>query len=98
MRVGLVVALSSLVLARPAGSRAAADSSGRVLIPAGPFTRGSTRGADDERPVKVSTLPAFRIDRTEVTRAMYGRCVAARQVQAVGCRSRRPSRTYPSPR
>jgi serine/threonine-protein kinase len=55
------------------------EQSGRVLVPAGPFTRGSTRGADDERPVKVTTLPAFRIDRTEVTRAMYGRCVAARR-------------------
>jgi len=56
-----------------------ADLTDRVLIPAGPFTRGSTRGADDERPVKVNTLPAFRIDRTEVTRAMYGHCVAARR-------------------
>jgi serine/threonine-protein kinase len=79
MRVVLVVTLSLLVFARPGGSRAAADPSDRVLIPAGPFTRGSTRGADDERPVKVRTLPAFRIDRTEVTRAMYGRCVAARR-------------------
>ena len=53
----------------------------RILIPAGPFTRGSTRGADDERPVKVTTLPAFRIDRTEVTRGMYARCVAAHKCE-----------------
>lgn len=79
IRVALVAGLSLLALARPEGSQAAADPTGRVLIPAGPFSRGSTRGADDERPVKVLTLPAFRMDRTEVTRAMYGRCVAARR-------------------
>ena len=61
----------------PAG--AAAGKPDRVLVPAGPFSRGSTRGADDERPVRVRTLPAFRIDRTEVTRAMYARCVTARR-------------------
>jgi formylglycine-generating enzyme required for sulfatase activity len=51
----------------------------RVRIPAGPFTRGSVEGADDERPVKVQTLPAYAIDRTEVTRAMYARCVVAQR-------------------
>jgi serine/threonine-protein kinase len=51
----------------------------RVLVAAGPFSRGSTLGAEDERPVSQRTLPAFRIDRTEVTRAMYARCVAARR-------------------
>jgi eukaryotic-like serine/threonine-protein kinase len=79
MRVALLAGLSSLALARSEGSPAAADPTARVLIPAGPFARGSTRGADDERPVRVRTLPAFHMDRTEVTRAMYGRCVAARR-------------------
>jgi formylglycine-generating enzyme required for sulfatase activity len=55
----------------------------RVLVPAGPFVQGSTHGADDERPVARRRLPAFRIDRTEVTRAMYARCVAARRCMAV---------------
>jgi serine/threonine-protein kinase len=81
MRVFLVVGISLLAVARPDGLRAA-DESARVLIPAGPFMRGSSRGADDERPMKVNTLPAFRIDRTEVTRAMYGRCVAARRCKS----------------
>jgi formylglycine-generating enzyme required for sulfatase activity len=54
----------------------------RIAIPAGPFKRGSTRGADDERPVRTVTLPAFSIDRTEVTRAMYARCVAHRRCAA----------------
>ena len=51
----------------------------RVLIPAGSFVKGSNRGADDERPMAKHSLPAYRIDRTEVTRAMYARCVAARR-------------------
>jgi serine/threonine-protein kinase len=53
----------------------------RVVVPAGSFSRGSLRGADDERPVVVRTLPLFRIDRTEVTRAAYASCVAARRCQ-----------------
>jgi eukaryotic-like serine/threonine-protein kinase len=51
----------------------------RVVIPAGDFVYGSTRGDDDERPARHRTLPAFAIDRTEVTRADYARCVAARR-------------------
>ena len=50
----------------------------RVLIPAGPFVRGSTV-ALDERPRQTKPLAAFRIDRTEVTHEMYERCVAARR-------------------
>jgi formylglycine-generating enzyme required for sulfatase activity len=50
----------------------------RVKIPAGPFKRGSTR-ALDERPVEIKRLKRFEIDRTEVTRSMYARCVAARR-------------------
>jgi formylglycine-generating enzyme required for sulfatase activity len=63
---------------------AAAKARDRVAIPAGPFTRGSARGADDERPVRVHKLDAYRIDRTEVTRAMYAACVAARRCSPVG--------------
>ncbi|HEX3699024.1 MAG TPA: SUMF1/EgtB/PvdO family nonheme iron enzyme [Polyangia bacterium] len=51
----------------------------RVLIPAGSFIAGSIHGDEDERPVRRKTLPAFAIDRTEVTRAAYARCVAARR-------------------
>jgi formylglycine-generating enzyme required for sulfatase activity len=63
---------------RPDRSRPRPD---RVLVPAGPFVRGSTR-ALDERPVETKRLPAFRIDRTEVTRGNYARCVAARRCKA----------------
>ena len=72
------LALLGSAFGDPSAGTAAAKSD-RVLVPAGPFARGSTKGADDERPVRVRTLPAFRIDRTEVTRAMYARCVAARR-------------------
>jgi formylglycine-generating enzyme required for sulfatase activity len=69
--------------AEPARSpaRAARLRPDRVAIPAGPFVRGSTR-AIDERPVETRRLPAFRIDRTEVTRGMYARCVAAHRCPA----------------
>jgi eukaryotic-like serine/threonine-protein kinase len=49
----------------------------RVVIPAGPFTEGSTHGEEDERPVRKVTVKSFAIDRTEVTRADYAGCVAA---------------------
>jgi formylglycine-generating enzyme required for sulfatase activity len=68
-----------LALAPPARTAAAGPPrADRVLIPAGPFTRGSTR-ALDERPIEVKRLRAFRIDRTEITRGMYARCVTARR-------------------
>jgi formylglycine-generating enzyme required for sulfatase activity len=72
-----------LALCGPALAATPAAKPDRVLVPGGPFTRGSRQGAEDERPVKVRTLPAFRIDRTEVTRAMYARCVAARRCPAL---------------
>jgi len=77
--VGLLV-LGGPALADPPAVKSKPD---RVLVPAGAFTRGSRKGVDDERPVKVHTLQAFRIDRTEVTRAMYARCVAAKRCPAL---------------
>ena len=55
----------------------------RVVVPAGPFTRGSAHGDDDERPVRSQALSAFAIDRTEVTRTAYGACVAAGRCKSV---------------
>jgi formylglycine-generating enzyme required for sulfatase activity len=52
----------------------------RVAIPAGAFFRGADADPDaeaDERPAKQITLPAFSIDRTEVTRAAYAACIDA---------------------
>jgi serine/threonine-protein kinase len=54
----------------------------RVLVPAGSFLRGSTKGDEDERPAGTKVIAAFRIDRTEVARGAYARCVAARRCPA----------------
>ncbi len=70
-----------LVLAAAVGRGALAKPSlkiDRVAVPAGAFTYGSTH-ADDERPVQQRRLPAYKIDRTEVTRSMYAACVAAKR-------------------
>jgi len=50
-----------------------------LLVPAGTFTMGADRtGEEDEHPAHPVTLPAFYLDRTEVTNAAYAECVAAR--------------------
>ncbi|MFO0674833.1 MAG: SUMF1/EgtB/PvdO family nonheme iron enzyme [Polyangiaceae bacterium] len=52
---------------------------GMLLVPAGPFTMGADRGGEeDEHPAHVVTLPAFYLDRTEVTNAAYDECVRAK--------------------
>ncbi len=42
-----------------------------VSIPAGVFSMGSERGADDESPQRSVTLSAYQIGRTEVTNTQY---------------------------
>ncbi|HLK91719.1 MAG TPA: formylglycine-generating enzyme family protein [Polyangia bacterium] len=69
--------LAAMVAATPA--RPAHD---RVAIPGGAFTQGSTKGEEDERPVRKVTLKPFAIDRTEVTRGDYAACVAAGRCKA----------------
>lgn len=46
-----------------------------VYVPAGSFTMGSNKWNDDEKPAHTVTLDAYWIDRTEVTNAMYAKCV-----------------------
>ena len=48
-----------------------------IYIPAGTFRMGSNSGDVEERYEHTVTLDAFWMDRTEVTNAMYARCVAA---------------------
>jgi eukaryotic-like serine/threonine-protein kinase len=72
--------ISAAILATAA--RANRPAHDRVAIPAGPFTQGSTRGEEDERPVRKTTVKSFAIDRTEVTRADYTACVAAGRCKA----------------
>lgn len=46
-----------------------------VYVPAGEFSMGSDDGYDDERPVHTVFLDAYWFDQTEVTNAMYKKCV-----------------------
>lgn len=53
------------------------DGATLMYIPAGPFPMGSEIGMTDEQPVHTVYLDAFWLDRTEVTNAMYRKCVEA---------------------
>ena len=58
----------------PAPPPGAASLPREVLIPAGPFTMGTSTEAwalDNERPAHTVTLPAFYLDTTPVTNAAY---------------------------
>ena len=48
------------------------------LVPAGPFTMGSTDGMPDEKPPHTVDLAAFYMDQYEVTNAHYKTCVDAK--------------------
>jgi formylglycine-generating enzyme required for sulfatase activity len=72
------VALVCLALDADAKGPAPARAD-RVVVPAGPAKVGSTKGEDDERPERTVIVKAFSIDRTEVTRAAYAACVAAKR-------------------
>jgi formylglycine-generating enzyme required for sulfatase activity len=74
--------LSAAILA--AATQAGRAGHDRVAIPGGPFTQGSTRGEEDERPARKVTLKAFAIDRTEVTRGDYAACVDAGRCKPSG--------------
>jgi formylglycine-generating enzyme required for sulfatase activity len=61
------------------GSTMISEKDGMVMVyvPTGEFEMGSENGDDDEKPVHAVYLDAFWIDQTEVTNAMYAKCVAA---------------------
>ena len=54
-----------------------ADGMVMVYVPAGEFSMGSNDGESGEKPVHSVTLDAYWIDWTEVTNAMYAKCVSA---------------------
>jgi formylglycine-generating enzyme required for sulfatase activity len=70
-----------LFICIPAAEAAAPDE--MVVVPAGEFVYGDDQGEPDERPVRRLALPAFAIDRTEVTVLAYSRCVAAGRCPAL---------------
>jgi formylglycine-generating enzyme required for sulfatase activity len=53
-----------------------ADGMEMVYVPEGEFTMGSNDGPANEQPVHQVYLDAYWIDHTEVTNAMYAKCVA----------------------
>jgi formylglycine-generating enzyme required for sulfatase activity len=55
----------------------ARDGAEMVLVAAGPFMMGSYEGAPEEAPPHQWDLPAFYVDRTEVTVAQYLKFLAA---------------------
>ena len=62
----------------PAPSKAsAAARMAWISLPAGAFSMGRDGGDDDEAPAHQVQVPAFQMNRTEVTVGQYRRCVAA---------------------
>lgn len=78
--LGCVAALFSAPRARAADlprTLRTGDDVEMVLVPAGGFVMGTTQGMPEETPPHHRELPAFYIDRTEVTVAQYARFLAA---------------------
>ena len=59
------------------GSTMSSEKDGMILVyvPAGEFSMGNDSGWQEESPIHTVNLDAFWIDRTEVTNAMYAKCV-----------------------
>lgn len=65
-----------------------ADESVMMYVPESEFLMGSDLGADFEGPEHVVYLDSFWIDRTEVTNAMFGDCVARKACKNPGTSNR----------
>jgi formylglycine-generating enzyme required for sulfatase activity len=61
----------------PVKTMTAGDGMTLVFVPAGEFTMGDDNWPEDARPIHQVYLDAFWIDQTEVTNAMYAKCVAS---------------------
>lgn len=72
-------ATPTTVLGIGSTSRSLKDSMVLVYVPAGEFTMGSDDGNANEKPERRIYLDAYWIDQTEVTNAMYAKCVEANQ-------------------
>jgi formylglycine-generating enzyme required for sulfatase activity len=73
--LGGVLAYAAAFGGATAAAQAAGVPEGMVLVPAGAFQMGTNRGeglvGEDAQPQHAVTLPAFYIDKTEVTNAAY---------------------------
>ena len=63
-----------------------ADGAVMVMVPAGPFQRGSSSGVGDphESPSRTIRLSTYWIDKHEVTVSLYRRCIAAKKCPPSG--------------
>ena len=75
--VFLALSCCALLAAEPPTKITATNGAEMVLVPAGPFLMGSLDGDADERPPRTLNLPAFYVDRYEVTHAQYAAFVRA---------------------
>lgn len=82
-RVGTCLVLAALGKHALAATPAVPAVATTAQFAAGSFVQGSNEGAEDERPSRTNKLAKFRIDLTEVTRAAYAKCVAAKRCAAV---------------
>jgi len=57
------------------------DGMSMIFVPRGEFKMGSETGLSDEQPVHTVFLDAFWLDKTEVTNAIYSKCVQAGKCQ-----------------
>jgi formylglycine-generating enzyme len=81
-RQGMAALLMTLVCCQAPAAElpakiTASDGAEMVLVPAGPFLMGSLDGEADERPPHTLSLPAFYIDRYEVSHSQYAAFVQA---------------------
>lgn len=72
--LAVALAFCEVAMAEPANTNAPAEM---VLVPAGPFLMGSLDGQPDERPPHQVILPAFYIDKFEVTHEQYAAFIQA---------------------
>ena len=70
------------------------DGMTMLYVPAGEFQMGSDNGERDEKPVHTVYLDAFWIDQSEVTNAMYAKCVEARECDPPSSTGSRTRESY----
>jgi formylglycine-generating enzyme required for sulfatase activity len=74
--------LPTMIPVTPVTQVSAKDGMTLLYVSAREFTMGSNDGDSDEKPQHTVYLGAFWIDQTEVTNAMYAKCVKASACQA----------------